>query len=122
MDRNQLIGSVRTVALSINKVERKGAVAIEDSVLLIGDIIKARRDLNLPVTFSAAAISNAAAAMQSFAQGMVHLDACHKELASDQGKLGFETRGEGDNCPWLRDANDPTEGTVVPLHVVRAAG
>ena len=120
MDRSNQIRSVRNVALSINKAERKGAVAIEDSVLLISDIIKARRTLDLPVTFSAAAISNAAAAMQAFAQGMVHLDACHKDLASDQEQLPAEVHAEGDPCPYLFDATDATEGTVVPLHAVRA--
>jgi len=119
MDRENLIGSVRNVALSINKAERKGAVAIEDSVLLIGDIIKARRNLELPVTFSAVAISNAAAAMQSFAQGMVHLDACHKELTSDQGQLGLDAR-EGEVCPPPQFTPETFEGTIVPLRAARA--
>jgi hypothetical protein len=101
------IGQARTVALGINKAERRGTAALEDSVQLINQLIHARRALNLPPTHSASAVARAASATNLMAQAMEQLAQCHQHLIEDKAALGLDTVAFGDECPWTLEAGKP---------------
>ncbi len=106
------IGQARTVARGINKAERRGAAALEDSVQLMAELIQARRTFNLPPNYSASAMARAAAATNLMAQAMEELAACHAELVEQKRQVGLDFVAFGDECPWKLEAGKP--GTAEP--------
>jgi hypothetical protein len=107
----------KTVARGINMVERRSAAALEDSVTFMNQLIQARRELNLPPTYSATAMARAAAATNLMAQAMEELAACHEQLAEKKGDLGLDVVAFGDLCPWTLKAGKPVTGEP-PLRIV----
>jgi hypothetical protein len=111
------IAPAKIVALGINKAERRGAAALEDSVQLINQIIQARRDMKLSPVHSAGAVARAAAATSLMAQAMEQLGECHQKLIEDKSDLGLDFVAFGDECPWTLEAGKPATGEP-PLRIV----
>jgi hypothetical protein len=111
------IAQARTVARGINIVERRSAAALEDSVTFMSQLITARRELNLPPTYSATAMARAAAATNLMAQAMEELAACHEQLVVKKGELGLDAVAFGDPCPWTLEAGAPAADQP-PLRIV----
>ena len=93
------IDTVRKISLTINTAERRSVENLERSVAVLTSVLEAKKLHDLPPSFAAEALSEAAAATHSFAEGNRALAACHRLLAADQEEFGVPRMG-GDFCPY----------------------
>ena len=112
------IKTVREISRSINTIEARGADNFERSVGLMTEVIAARKRHDLPASFAADALSAAAAATLSFAEGNRQIASAHRLLASDQIEFGVPRMG-GDDCPW--PTVTPADDERSPRHLQAVA-
>jgi hypothetical protein len=77
----------------------RGNDAFERSLELLNRAVAARNELGLPPDYGAAAIADAAAATQLFAEGNHRLALSHRRFAAHKVDLDLPTTNGGDECP-----------------------
>lgn len=95
----QKIQAAHELGRSFKSLKVRGNDAFERSLELLNRAVAARKDLNLSPDYATAAIADAAAAAQLFAEGNHRIALSHRRFAAHKFDLAVPATATGDECP-----------------------